>query len=298
MPPSNAEISSLTSLACLFEASAPKPGNVSPGRPFQDMHYEDFVASALAIGPELAMAGERPLGATILAAVRATRRWTPANTNLGVILLLAPIARAAHRLGDPLAARQSLRDHLRGVLNETTIEDARLTYIAIREADPSGLGTASEQDVAAEPTVPLGEAMRLAAKRDSIAREYVTGFTLTFELGVPALRTARAAGLDWIDATVETFLYLLAREPDSLIARKLDTGAADRTSQQAAKVLAAGGVRTAAGRAALATFDVDLRDDHNSRNPGTTADLTAATLFVALLEGGWDTDRLRMARAQ
>lgn len=298
MPPSNAEISSLATLACIFEASAPKPGNVSPGRPFQDMRYEDFVASALAIGPELAMAGERPLGATILAAVRATRRWTHANTNLGVILLLAPIARAAHRLGDPLAARQSLRDHLRCVLNETTIEDARLTYIAIREADPSGLGTASEQDVAAEPTVPLGEAMRLAAKRDSIAREYVTGFTLTFELGMPAFRTARAAGLDWMDATVEAFLCLLAREPDSLIARKLDPEAADRTSQQAAKVLSAGGVRTATGRAALAMFDVDLRDDHNSRNPGTTADLTAATLFVALLEGGWDTDRLRMARAQ
>jgi triphosphoribosyl-dephospho-CoA synthase len=298
MPHSQTDLAAFATLACILEASAPKPGNVSPGRPFRDMRYEDFVASAVAIGPELAIAGERPLGATILAAVRATKRWTHANTNLGVILLLAPIARAAHRLGDPLAARQSLRNHLRSVLNETTIEDASLTYIAIRKADPSGLGTASEQDVAAEPTVPLGETMRLAAARDAIAREYVTGFALTFEIGVPALQAARAASLDWSDAAVETFLTLLAHQPDSLIARKLDMGAAEQTSRRAAEVLESGGVRTPAGRAALAAFDVDLRDEHNSRNPGSTADLTASTLFVALLEGGWDTDRLRMARAQ
>ena len=82
-------------LACLLEASAPKPGNVSPGRHFHDTRYEDFLASACAVGPALGGAGARPLGETILAAVRATRQWTRSNTNLGIILLLAPLARAA-----------------------------------------------------------------------------------------------------------------------------------------------------------------------------------------------------------
>jgi triphosphoribosyl-dephospho-CoA synthase len=298
MPHSNSDISALATVACILEASAPKPGNVSPGRPFQNMRYEDFVASAVAIGPEMALAGERPLGATILAAVRARRRWTDTNTNLGIILLLAPLARAAHRLGDPVATRRSLRDCLRSVLSETTIDDARLTYTAIRETQPSGLGTAGEQDVADEPTVSLSEAMRLAVKRDAIAREYDTGFAVTFDRGLPVLHAARAAGLEWADATLQVFLHLLAQEPDSLIARKVGASAAEEASRRAAEILAAGAALTPSGRAALAAFDADLRDDQNSLNPGTTADLTAATLFVALLEGGWNTDRLRMARAQ
>ena len=115
---------------------------------------------------------------------------------------------------------------------------------------------------------------------------------------IPALRAARTAGLDWPDATVETFLALLAARPDTLIARKLGPDAAAATSRQAAEVLWESGVRTAAGRAAIAAFDSALRDAHNSRNPGTTADLTAATLFVILLEDGWSNDRSRNPRAQ
>ena len=121
-------------LACLLEVSAPKPGNVSPGRHFHDTRYEDFLASAVAIGPALAAAGSRPLGATIHAAIDATARWTRSNTNLGIVLLLAPLARAAHREG------ASLRDGLRGVLAETTVADAAEDYAAIRRARPGGLG--------------------------------------------------------------------------------------------------------------------------------------------------------------
>lgn len=289
------ELSVLTTLACLIEAGAPKPGNVSPGRPYRYMCYEDFVASAVAVGPELGMAGERSLGATILAAIRATRRWTPSNTNLGMILLLAPIVRAVRRPGLPAGG---LRAMVAAELEETTVEDARLAYTAIRETHPGGLGHSGTEDVAGDPTVSLKAAMWLARDRDVIAREYVTDFALTFEVGAPAVRAAREAGLDWSDTTVEAFLVLLAREPDTLIARKLGRPAAERVQGEAERILASGGVRTHAGRAALAAFDADLRDTQNSRNPGTTADLTAAALLVTLIEDGWDTDRSRMARAQ
>ena len=276
------EIAAAAQLACLLEVSAPKPGNVSPEHHFHDTRYEDFLASAVAIGPALGAAGERPVGATIRTAVEATSRWTASNTNLGIVLLLAPLARAAAREGG------TLRDRLAMVLAETTVADAAETYAAIRRARPGGLGAASAEDVATAPTVSLREAMALAAERDEIAREYTNRFALTFEVGAPALADARRRGLSWSEATVECFLALLAAVPDTHIARKLGRGEAERVTGRAREVLAAGATGTAEGRAALAALDAELRDPRNTRNPGTTADLTCAALFVAIIEGGWD----------
>src|ERR1700716_1709734 len=90
-----ADVAVAAQLACLIEASAPKPGKVSPGRHFADFSYEGFLAGAAAIGAPLAGAGTRPVGATVRLAVEATARWTRSNSNLGVVLLLAPLARAA-----------------------------------------------------------------------------------------------------------------------------------------------------------------------------------------------------------
>jgi triphosphoribosyl-dephospho-CoA synthase len=268
-------------LACLLEVSAPKPGNVSPGRHFQDARYEDFLASAVAIGPAFAGAGTRPLGTTIRAAVDATAVWARSNTNLGMVLLLAPLARAA------LVREGPLRESVRDVLAATTVGDAAEVYAAIRRARPGGLGAAPSEDVASAPGVTLGAAMALAAERDGVAREYATDFAVTFDVGAPAIRAARAAGLDWSDAAVEAYLRLLAAVPDTHIARKLGRAAAEGVSRRAAEVERAGGVRTEAGRRALAALDTELRDPENSRNPGTTADLTCAALFVVILEGSW-----------
>jgi triphosphoribosyl-dephospho-CoA synthase len=276
------EVAAAAQLACLLEVSAPKPGNVSPERHFHDTRYEDFLASAVAIGPALAAAGERPLGATIRAAIEATSRWTRSNTNLGIVLLLAPLARAAAGTGG------TLRDRLAAVLQQTTVADAAETYAAIRWVRPGGLGAASAEDVAAAPTVSLREAMALAAERDAVAREYTNRFALTFEVGVPALADARRRGLSWTEATVACFLTLLAAAPDTHIARKLGRAEAERVAGRAGEVLAAGGTGTAEGRAALAALDAELRDARNTRNPGTTTDLTCAALFVVILEGGWD----------
>jgi len=277
------EIAAAAQLACLLEASAPKPGNVSPGVAFHDTRYEDFLASAAAIAPAFLDAGAQPLGVTILRAIEDTRRWTTANTNLGIVLLLAPLARAAHA-----TSPASLRDRVRAVLASTSVADAESVYAAIRLARPGGLGDVLAEDVASSPTVTLTAAMQLAVDRDDIAREYATAFARTFLVGVPALEDARAAGLEWSGAIVECYLALLADSPDTLITRKLGPDAASDVRARAAVVRAAGGMRTTAGRQAVAAFDLELRDARNSRNPGTSADLTAAAAFVVLLNGGWE----------
>jgi triphosphoribosyl-dephospho-CoA synthase len=279
------DVSAMVSIACLLEAGAPKPGNVSPGRPFKDMKYEDFAASALAISPVLAQAGQRPLGQTIREAIQATRRWTPANTNLGIVLLLSPLARALLSNVDA-----PLRVRLEHVLANTTVGDAVEAYAGIREAAAGGMGSVQGQDLAEVPTIPLLEAMQLAAERDSIAREYSTSYAITFETALPALRDARGLGLPWREAVVETYLATLAAHPDTLIARKLGQEAAEEVSYRASAIQKLGGVRNDAGRAALEQFDVELRDPHNRRNPGTTADLTCSAIFVALAVDGWKPD--------
>jgi len=272
------DIAVAAQMACLLEASAPKPGNVNRYHDFEDATFEDFLLSAAAVGPALGRAGSVGVGRTILRAVRDTRRFVRTNTNLGIILLLAPLARAAARTGD------SLRSRLSEVLAELDVEDARAAYAAIRLAEPAGLGRVAEQDVRDEPTVSLREAMAIAAQWDTIAREYVTDYAVTFETGVPALCRARGRGLGWGAAVTETYLALLAAVPDTLIARKCGEAAAREVSRQAARVLASGEPGSTERRDALARFDASLRREGNKLNPGTTADLTAATLFVHLLE--------------
>jgi triphosphoribosyl-dephospho-CoA synthase len=273
-------VAAAAQLACLLEASAEKPGNVTPTHAFNDMSYEDFLRGAVTLGPEIARAGERSVGATILAAIAARCQWTQANTNLGIVLLFAPLARAA------LTGSGKLRDNLGAVLRGLTVEDARATYAAIRLASPGGLEAEVEHDVRAEPTVTLREAMASAAGRDSIATEYVSNYAITFERGLPALQSALVQGVSTRQAVVQAYLELLAAVPDTLIARKLGLDTAQLVSTEAARALAAGGVFKAEGWRAIAALDANLRvAKDNSLNPGTTADLVAAVLFVGLLEG-------------
>jgi triphosphoribosyl-dephospho-CoA synthase len=272
------QVSGAAQLACVLEVSAEKPGNITPSHDFDDTTFEDMLRSGIALGAELERAGERPVGATVLAAVRASRDAAGANTNLGIALLLAPLARAAPGDGQ-------LRERLSEVLRALTVDDARDAYAAIRLAGPGGLDEPVEHDVRDEPHVTLREAMAAAAQRDTIASEYVTDHAVTFELGLPALADALGDGLPARDAIVELSLQLLAAVPDTLIARKRGAEAASRVAAGARDVLESGGVRSARGRAALAGFDASLRQDGNALNPGTTAALVTAVLFVALLEG-------------
>jgi triphosphoribosyl-dephospho-CoA synthase len=284
-------IAAMAQLACLLEVSAPKPGNVSPGRHFADTRYEHFLASAAAIGGPLAGVATRPIGETIRLAIEATARVAPANTNLGIVLLSTPIARAAADAG--AATARELRMAVERVLERTTVADARDVYAAIRRASPGGLGRAETQDVTEEPTASLLDVMRLAAHRDGVAREYATGFQVTFETALPALAGARRDDLSWDDAIVETFLTILAASPDTHVTRRGGADLANAVSRRATDALAAGGTRSGPGRRAIAEMDTALRDPRNTANPGTTADLTAAAIFAFLLTGGWDTVRLK-----
>ena len=253
-------VAAAAQLACVLEVSSEKPGNITPSHDFHDTSYEDMLRSAIAIGPELARAGERGVGETVLAAVRASRGAS--NTNLGIVLLLAPLAKAALE-GVPVAA----------VLGALDVADARAVYAAIRLAGAGGLDERVEHDVRDEPVIGLREAMADAAARDSIASEYATGFAITYGIALPALDLDVAIR----DAIVKLHLRVLAEVPDTLIARKRGREAAERVSSGARDVLA--------GRVSLEDFDASLREPGNALNPGTTADLVTAALFVALLEG-------------
>jgi len=278
------EVAQAAQAACLLEVSAPKPGNVNRCADFADARYEDFLLSAVAIGPAFAAAGRASVGQTIWQAIRDTHRWVRTNTNLGIVLLLAPLAKAALQPG-------SLRENLAQILANLTVEDARLAYAAIRLAHPGALGRVEEGDVAEEPRVTLLEAMHLARERDAIAREYVTNFAITFEIGYPALRNAWSSTTILSAAIVEAYLQILAQVPDTLIARKRGTEMALKVSRWAAQALQAGSIRTPEGWQAISELDQRLRDESHTLNPGTTADLTTAALFLFLLQDRTPADR-------
>jgi triphosphoribosyl-dephospho-CoA synthase len=265
--------------ACLLEVTARKPGNVHPEASFVDVTYADFVKSARAIAPVLAATEPGGVGEAVYRAVAATQEAVGSNTNLGIILLLAPLAAAANSGAARTIA--GLRAAVREVLAGLTVTDSQAVFRAIRLAQPGGLGEADEQDVAHEPTQSLVEIMRLAAGRDRIARQYVTVFAEVFELGVPAWRRWQERGAGWETAVIGLSLNWLQAGPDTLIARKLGTAIAAEASRRAGEVLALGWPTTGDGERELREFDRWLRVDGHRRNPGTTADLVAATLFTA-----------------
>jgi triphosphoribosyl-dephospho-CoA synthase len=274
------EISQLAQMACVLEVCAPKPGNVNRSHDFSDCSLEDFILSAIAIGPAFENASRSGVGRIILQAATDTRRLVRSNTNLGMILLLAPLAKAC------VQAQQAgeIRQNLHVSLEKLDEEDARLAYAAIRHARPGGMGRVSEGDISEEPSITLLAAMIMAKDRDSIAREYATDFAITFDVGLPALKQALSIRTDYPDAIVQAFLTILSRVPDSLIARKRGIETARDVSARAENALQLGGVFTPEGRAALSAMDRDLRDPGHTLNPGTTADLTAAAIFLLLAE--------------
>lgn len=263
--------------ACILEATAKKPGNVHPEASFSDLTFEDFVGSAEVIAPILADAQNLGVGQTIYEAVRVTRERVGSNSNLGIVFLLTPLA--AVPLETPL------HKGLPRVLAGLTREDANWVYRAIRLAQPGGMGEVAEGDVSQGPTGTLLEMMQLAAERDRIAAEYASDFFITLNVGLPHLAGVVDFETDWERAIIELQLRLMAEYPDTLIARKCGTEVAEESARRAREVLNAGDLRTETGQRKLDDFDQWLRADGHRRNPGTTADLIAASLFAAFREG-------------
>lgn len=258
----------------MLEATAEKPGNVHPGASFPDLTYDDLVAAAVAIAPAIDAAAERPIGRTILAAVEAARSAADTNANLGIILLTAPLAAVPD--DEPLDAAAVER-----VLARLDAADAADVWQAIGRARPGGMGTVPEGDLAGPAPADLRAAMRAAAGRDQIARLWAGGFAPLFDGPCGDLAAAIASGIPLLDAIIDCHLRQLAREPDSLIARRHGAAAAADVSAGAAAILR---LPDAARPAAIAAFDAALRVPRRL-NPGTTADLVAAALYI-LVRGG------------
>jgi triphosphoribosyl-dephospho-CoA synthase len=262
--------------ACLAELDAPKPGNVHRFAPGHRMEVADFVRSAEASAAPIAARGAR-VGSRIREAVDATLEAVGQNTNLGIILLCAPLAAAAE------APDTALRPALATVLDGLNRADAEDVFAAIAAANPGGLGRASQHDVNAPATVTLRKAMAEAADRDRIARQYVTTYEDMFSLGLPALAAARRRHGDSRWSTLAVYLTFLAEIADTHIARKFDVATAESVRREA--VVWRDGFASARNPEEIADSLLGWDRELKSRgiNPGTSADLTVATLFASSL---------------
>jgi len=263
--------------ACRDELEAPKPGNVHVYASGHRMTAAQFVDSARAAADPLCAPATR-VGARIRGAVEATLRAVGVNTNLGIVLLCAPLAAAAE------LERLELRDALVRVLDDLDIRDADDAFAAIAQASPAGLGRAERHDVFAAAQVTLKEAMAEAAGRDQIARQYATGFADVFDLG---MRLHAAATMRWSDAKIAAlavYLGFLSKFPDSHIMRKHGANVAADVCRMAMKfdALLWPAREPAELFGELLEWDAALKA--RGVNPGTTADLTVATLFGRRLQ--------------
>ncbi len=268
---SPAEIGEAFLAACREEIEAPKPGNVHVFAAGHGMTTEDFLKSAEAASGPLSARGAR-VGRRVLAAVEATHAAVGINTNLGILLLCAPLAAAAERGGTDLQAE------LAGTLKNLNRDDAGQVFRAIRLANPGGLGEVPRYDVRGPLSAGLLEAMAEAAERDAVASQYVSNFHDVFATGLTALEAARRCGLTppWRAAAV--YLQFLAAFPDTHVARKFGLAAAHEVQREASEMLLIFQARKVDCLSELLDFDERLK--LRRRNPGTSADLTVATLFA------------------
>jgi len=265
--------------ACAMDVQAFKPGNVSLSVPGHGMEARHFLVSAELIAEPLTEPGAS-VGQRIFGAIQATRDTLPFNTNLGIVLMIAPLVHAAMAWRE----RMTLEAELRRTLAGLSVQDADLAYRAIRLAEPGGLGTSERHDVRDPPAVTLLAAMREAAERDIVARQYSTGFADVFELAVPRLRAARARwdSDEW--AMVATYLTLLARTPDTHIARTHGLAAARQVSDAARLFDALLGDLTHPHELLPKLRDWDEQLKQRGWNPGATADLSVAAELAVKLE--------------
>ncbi|MEW4488983.1 triphosphoribosyl-dephospho-CoA synthase [Thalassoglobus sp. JC818] len=266
--------------ACLLEAAARKPGNVHPQAQFSDLTFSDFEKAAEITGTVL---GEDQTSLTvaqqILVAVRKTREHVQSNVNLGILLLLAPLAAVEDHL--------SLEEGIQDVLAALDAREASTVYQAIRESQPGGMGTAQQEDVNSAPTQSLVDCMALAAGKDTIAQQYATDFSLVLGQGRDLFRRWWERTSDWEASVIGTQLELMHRVPDTLIIRKCGPETGETSALMAGEVLNRGWPDSRQGEKALVEFDQWLRADGHRRNPGTTADLIAAILYAATRDRYW-----------
>lgn len=306
------QIAQCLELAILLEVSADKPGNVNLVVGFEGTNHAHFFASAVAAAPHFKRAADQGmavssgklkvmdvgLGSIIRDCVADVNAWqSGGNTLLGTILLLCPMAVAA---GMSRMKNQSgvfelseLRENLRLVTEYSTPEDAVAVYEAIAIAKPGGLGKVPDLDVKdpnsinriLKERISLYRVFQIASSYDRVCSEWVKNYPITFEFAYPYLMAQISENRDPSVAITHTFLKVLSEYPDTFIARKVGLEKAKEVSAMAGDVLRHGGLKTLVGREKLREFDAYLRRHDSKLNPGTTADIIAATLALSLLGG-------------
>ena len=265
--------------ACKVDVEAFKPGNVSVYSEGHDMTVADFILSA-EVSASAMTNPDFSLGQKIYHAVKATRAAVACNTNLGILLLCAPVCQAYYQK----KKGQDLRSALTLVLRNTTQDDADWVFKAITLAAPGGLGESSEQDVTETAAVTLTEAMRIASERDRIARQYITNYKDIFDFAILRYNSSLVEYDDSTWAAVSVYTGLLSQFPDSHIERKYGDKYTGWVLEQMITVDNALVNTDTPEQFIPMLHEVDRMFKEKSINPGTTADLTVATVFIILVE--------------
>jgi triphosphoribosyl-dephospho-CoA synthase len=312
MPPSDKAkyISKCLELAILLEVSTHKPGNVNFVVGFEGTRVEHFLASAVAAELTFEEAAKRGIevankklelknvevGKLIKDAVADIDAWqTGGNTLIGTIMLFIPLAVAAGMTPTEDNFQfdfTQLKQNIKQVVESTTAKDSVHVYDSISIAKPSGLNGAPDYDVKdtsskdrlIKENVTLYQVFQIASKYDDICSEWINNYPITFDMAYPYLMNQlKTKNLN--AAIANTFLKVLAEHPDTFISRKVGLQNAQNVSADAQKIIQLGGVDTPQGKESTLQLDKKLRDYGNNYNPGTTADITAATIALCTLSG-------------
>ncbi len=269
-------IESAVMASFIGEIEAFKPGNISSYSDGHNMTTQDFFLSADVSTPILCRK-DYGLGERVLNSVNVTRDTVGCNTNLGMLLLFAPIIMSAE-LG--FETIEKLSANLESTLTSITKIDTNHIFEAIRIANPGGLGSVSEQDVSNTPSSSLIYAMKLASKRDSVALQYSNNFKEVFKLGFTTIKNfdKRWNSVKW--STVSCYLTFMASIRDSHIERKYGREIAEQIRIKSGIIVEKfnNSLDPEATIELLQGFDRELKTQNY--NPGTNADLTAASLLV------------------
>ena len=259
----------------MLDVEALKPGNVSRYAEGHDMQVSDFIRSAELVTP-LLCDRERDISERILDSVEITRQQVGCNTNLGMILLIAPIIFASqHKSADI-----SLVSGVNESLDSLNVEKSAKIFQAIRVASPGGLGQSDKYDVHLQPEVTIKEAMQAARDRDRIAFQYVNNFKDIFELGARTIRFAvdRWQSEKW--AMVSCYLGLLAKFTDSHVQRKFGLQVASEVKASAQAIEQKFHACNMPETMTEELLEYDKKLKSKGVNPGTSADLTVASVLV------------------
>lgn len=278
-------VGDLVRRAIVAEASSIKLGNVHPNASFRDMTYGHFVNAAGVLGEQIDSTLHLPIGQMVHACTTAMMDQIGRNTSLGTILLLVPLAKLCHTC--PIAVRASDRDdrwmsdELMRMIHQMDHAESAWIYDSIRIANPGGLGKRPEHDVHSSELPCVWQAMQTASDYDDVAMQWTNGYAEVLA-SERRLRQLVHQGFSIEAAIRREQLTVLASRPDSLIARKLGCDHAAAIMMRVQKLLASHTYGSFAFEHAWSELDRDMRDTNHRNNPGTTADLLAATAFLLL----------------